>query len=372
MRGPTSRLATACAAGVGLVLLLLPSASPRAEEQPSAAASEPAAEAEPGEDEPLGPTAGESAPAEPRPEPRQRIEQRDLVNLETPAFPGYRVRDAFRIRVESRFLPAAGFDHFDADLYQPAVRLRATAPLSKRAVLRLTGRFLTSLYEIDGVTDFFGTGPSSGDAFDDFFRASLALQGGFRINESRGLFVDEEKWSLLGVAFGRSRWEQGAFGDALTGGGTLALGYEIEDLIRLALGVTVESRLDRGGARVGPAVDLRWNVNDRFTVRNRGRGLQLEYRLSPRFELLLAGFYDGDKFLLDRRAGLPNDLTFRDDRVQAGAGFEWKISRHFRLNLEAGAVAWRELRVRSADDGTLSKEKGDPSAYLDVRFEVRP
>ena len=117
---------------------------------------------------------------------------------------------------------------------------------------------------------------------------------------------------------------------------------------------------------------LRWNVTDRFTVRNRGRGLQLEYSLTPRFELFTAGFFDGDKFRLDSRPGLPDDLTFRDESVQAGAGFEWKISRHFRLNIEAGAVAWRELRVKSRNRGTLSKERGDPSAYIDFRFEVRP
>jgi hypothetical protein len=369
VRGPASRLGTACAAGIGLGLLLLATDSSRAGEEPAAAAPGSAGEVESGEPEPAGAPAGEPAA---EPEPRKRVEQRELVNLEKPAFPGSRVRDAFRIRMESNFLPAAGFDHFDADLYQPSVRLRITAPLSERAVLRLTGRFQASLYGFDGTTDFLGTGPSSGDPFDDFFRGSLALQGGFRLNRNRGLFVEDEKWSLLGVAFGRSRWEQGAFADALTGGGALALGYEIEDLIRLALGVRVESRLDRSGAKVSPAVDLRWNVTDLFTVRNRGRGVQLEYRLTPRFELLLTGFYEGDKFLLDRRPGLPNDLTFRDERVQAGAGFEWKISRYFRMNLEAGAVAWRKLRVRSRGDGSLSSEKGDPSAYLDVRFELRP
>jgi hypothetical protein len=367
VRGSATGRGAARAAGVGLALLLLASASPRAEEP--AAAPVPAAEGEAAEPEGGASPADEPAP---EPQPRKPVEQPDLVNLETPAFPGYRVRDAFRIRLGSGFLPAAGFDHFDADLYQPSVRVRATAPLSKRSVLQLTARFLASLYAFDGVTDFFGTGPTSGDPFDDFFRASLVLQGGFRLNESRSLFVEGEKWSLLGVAFGRSRWEEGAFGDALTGGGTLALGYEIEDRLRVALGVTVESRLDRGGARVGPALDLRWHVTDRFTVRNRGRGLQLEYELTPRFEVLLAAFYDSDKYLLDRRPGLPNDLTFRDQRVQAGAGFEWKLSRHFRMNLEAGAVAWRELRVRSVDDGNLSREKGDPSAYLGVRFEVRP
>lgn len=312
---------------------------------------------------------GEDDPAEGRPS-----DTFDTVNLETPAFPTapYRIRDAFRLRVQSRFLPSAGFDDFDADLYQPSLRFRATAPLSRRAVLQLTARFSASVYDFDGPTNFFGVAPSVGQPFDDFFRTALSLQGGFRINEHRGLFVEEEMWSVLGRAFGRSRWEEGAFGDGLSGGGSLALGYEIDDLIRLAVGVNIESRIDRGGVKFGPAVDLRWNVTERFTLRNRGRGLQLEYALTPKFEVFMAGFFDGDKFRLDSRPGLPDDLTFRDESVQAGAGFEWKISKHFRLNIEAGAVAWRELRVKSRELGNLSTERGDPSAYIDFRFEVRP
>jgi hypothetical protein len=239
-------------------------------------------------------------------------------------------------------------------------------------VLQLTARFAASVYDFDGSTNFFDSGPSKSDPFDDFFRTSLSLQGGYRINERRGLFVEEEVWSVLGRAFVGSSWENGAFGDGLTGGGSLALGYEIDDLIRVAVGINIKSRIDRSGVKIGPAFDLRWNVTDRFTVRNRGEGLQLEYSLTPRFELFVAGFFEGDKFRLDNRPGLPDDLTFRDESIQAGAGFEWKVSKHFRLNLEAGAVAWRELRVRSHAMGTLSKERGDPSAYFDFRFEVRP
>jgi hypothetical protein len=365
---------------LGLLLTLLAPGSAAADEEPvlGKSADESAAkvdvetgsrESEEPADADALPGAGDQEPAKGPPEPS---EQRDPVNVETPAFPGYRVRDAFRIRLRSEFRPSAGFDDFDLDLYQPSIRLRVTAPLSQRAVLQFTGRFLSSLYEFDGVTDFFDRGPASGDVFDDFFRADLSLQAGFRINESGGLLVEGERWSLLAELSGGSRWEEGAFAEALTGGGAVALGYEIEDLLRVAAGVGVENCLDRSGVTVSPIVDLRWKVTDRFTLRNRGQGVQLEYELSPRFEVMLMGFYDSDGFLLDRRPGLPNDLTFRDRVVKTGAGFEWKISRRFRLNLEAGAVAWRDVRVESADLGTLSKERGDPSPYFDIRFEVRP
>ncbi len=299
--------------------------------------------------------------------PAERIE---TTNLEDPAFPTPRIRDAFRIRLESRFLPSGAFDGFDVDLYRPELRLRATAPLSKRAVLQITGRFSTSRYDFDEGGDLLDTGSS--DSLSDFYEAVLGLQGGFRLNESRSLLVEGEMWSLLAAFRARSRWEAGAFADGFTASGVIALGYEIDDLIRLGVGAQLGSRLDRGGLRVTPIFNLKWDVTDRFTVRNRGRGVQLEYRLGERFEVFAAGFFEGDRFRLDSRPGQPDDLTFRDRKVLAGLGLEWKISKHFRVNVEGGAVAWRQIRVHSHDRGTFFKEEGDPGAYFDLRFEVRP
>jgi hypothetical protein len=317
-------------------------------------------------------TGGEAEEAAP-PQSKESKPEPDTSNLETPVFPeDYRIGDAFRIRLGSRFLPAASFDDFEADLYQPSLRLQATVPLSKRAVLQLSGRFAASLYDFDGSSDFFSGGPTRSDPFDSFFRTSLAAQGAFLLNPGGGFFLEDEMWSVLANAFVRSRWESGAFTDGISGGGSLALGYEIDDKLRLAIGVSLQSDPLGGGLKVDPVISLRWNVTDRITLRNRGRGLQLEYRVNRALELFAAGFFEGDKFQLESRAGVPNDLSFRDKAVQAGAGLEWRVSKSLRVNLELGAVAWRELRVKSEDLGTIAKEKSDPSAYLELRFEVRP
>jgi hypothetical protein len=322
--------------------------------------------------EPAKPDAEASEqPEPPKKAPRPRP---DTTNLETPAFPDdYRLGDAFRIRLGSRFLPAARFDGFEADLYEPSLRIQATIPLSRRAVLQASGRFLASLYDVDGSGNFFGRGQSIREPFDRFYRTSLSLQGAFLLNPNGGgFFVEDEMWSILANAFGRSRWESGNFSDGASGGGGLALGYEIEGRLRIAIGVGIQSKLVGGGVSVDPFASIRWNVTDALTVRNRGRGLQIEYRVHRKLELFVAGFYEGGKYRLSQRAGLPNDLSFRDKAVQAGAGFEWRAAKFLRVNVEAGAVAWRELRVKSEDLGTLAKLKSDPSAYLELRFQFRP
>ena len=67
-----------------------------------------------------------------------------------------------------------------------------------------------------------------------------------------------------------------------------------------------------------------------------------------------------------------DDLRLYDRMLLTGLGFEWKLSRVVRVNAEAGAVAWRRLRVRSDDLGTIVSRRGDPALYLELRFEVRP
>ncbi len=64
-------------------------------------------------------------------------------------------------------------------------------------------------------------------------------------------------------------------------------------------------------------------------------------------------------------------MKLRDRLVLVGTGFEWRISRRFRLNLEGGVVVSREFRVRS-DDTTLAKMSADPGGYLTLRVIVRP
>jgi hypothetical protein len=353
-----------------LVVALQLAAAPGAAEAPAPdeAGSE-AAEEVRAPDEPASPDPDDAVrPQRPLPDPEKRP---DPANVEPPVFPTYRVAEAFRVRVASRFVPSAAFDSFDVDLYEPEVHLRATVPLSLRAAIQLTVIGSTSRYDFSGGFDPFGLGDVSNDPFDDFYRTTVVLQGGFRVNDQRFLFVEDEIWSVLANVLGRARWEAGAFSESLTGGATLAMGYEIPELIRVGLGATLQTRIDGRGIRVSPVATLRWDVTKDLKLRSRGAGAQVEYNFSRRFEVFAAGFYDADVFRLEPRPGIDDDLTFRDEGIYAALGLEWKISRHLRLNIETGAVTRRKLEVRSHGDRLFS-ERGDPSAYLDVRFELRP
>ncbi len=322
--------------------------------------------------EPESVSSSESDPAaEPEAEsPPLPSQEDDPGNIETPIFPQARYRDALRVRLESSFLPNSDFGAVDVSLYAPDARLRLTIPLSDRAVLQLRGRIGYSHYDFSGTSDLFGTGPTTGDPLDPLYRSGLSAQGAYRLNEERSFFVAGESWSLLANAFARSSWEAGQFAQGLSGGGSLAFGYQNEK-IRIALGIRLESESTGGGVDVDPVATIRWDPTPRITVRNRGTGGQIEYRLTPSVETFVAGYVSSQSYRLADRAGASDDLKLRDRLVLVGTGFEWRINRHFRLNLEGGVVVSRKLQVRS-DNTTLSSMTADTGGYLTLRVIVRP
>ena len=315
-------------------------------------------------------------PATPPTDDEEATVADDATHLEALAFPGVRYRDAVRLHFQSRFVPDAHLGPGHASLYRPDLRGRVTIPVSERAVLRVSARGGMGRYEYRGPDLFF-------DDSLDLYQTRLAVQGAYRLNDAdQRLLRPGERWSLLASLQGGSDFESGAFDDGLSGGGDLALGYEIPGTLRVAAGASIT--VQDGGVDVGPTGFLRWNVSEAVTLRNRGLGLQLEYRWSPRLELFVSGFRSTDTYALDTVGSgvfpgiglVPpvavDDLVLRDRMLLSGAGFEWKLSQHLRLNTEAGVVAWRRLRVASDDFGTLISRRGDPSLYVEVRFEVRP
>ena len=123
---------------------------------------------------------------------------------------------------------------------------------------------------------------------------------------------------------------------------------------------------------MGPTGSFRWNITADLTHRDNGLSVQLEYRLTPNVELFASGYRTTDEYRLRDVSGAPDELTFRDRQVLVGAGFEWKLSRRLRLNLEAGAVSWRKVRLHSDDMGTLISQRGDPSPVPVRRDNLLP
>ena len=305
--------------------------------------------------------------------PKKRRSSSDgnvIVTVDEPAYPGLDIGDAIRIWLESFHAPGAEIGDAEVDLSRPEVRLRARLPVDERVSMQLTGTFGANLYDVDGEAGLFRDCAQC-RLPDVLYSTSLGLQAGFLINESSYLLRPREQWAVLTAGFVRARWEPGAFSDSISGGGSLGLGYKLPEKLRIALGARVETSIEDGKLGVGPMGDLRWDITDRWRLRNRGVGLQLDYRPGRQLEFFVAGFRTSDRFQLDRREGDPSDLSVRDRQILAGAGIEWKLFDRLRITTEAGAIVTRKLTVSDENDD-LDTAVGSGSPYFELRVEVRP
>jgi hypothetical protein len=292
------------------------------------------------------------------------------VELDDFVFPGL-PRGLLRLELGSGFAPPADAGGSEVALAVPGARLRLQAPIGVRASVQAFAAFASSLYEVDHASELFEDCDAC-PAPDDFYSTSLGAQGALLLNDSRYLIRPGERWALVGEAYWRARFAQGAFERSLTTGTVIGLGYELPAKLRVAVGAQIDVALDGGEVSVRPTGAFRWDITPIWRLHNRGFGLELELRPMRRFELFASGYRSSDHFRLRSRSGLPAGANFRDRRWQVGAGFEWKLWRWLRLRGEAGAILDRRLAVRASGEGTLDSSGVDPSPYVDLRLELRP
>ncbi len=312
------------------------------------------------------PARGEEKPIEPA-----VADGVEPVLVDEPAFPAPLPKDRLRIWTGSYFAPPADFGDVDLGLTRTELRFRGRLPINGKASVQVTGDFRASLYDEDGSGALFADCadcPSPGS----LYSALLAVQGGYLLNRDWHLFRDDEQWAIVGALYGRARWEPGAFEESLTPGLSLGIGYQLPLKLRVAVTARVERALDGDGVKVAPSGYLRWYITPKVRLRNRGLGLELEYRPTSRVEVFVTGFQSSDRFRLDDRPGLSAAPTFSDRQVAVGGGLVFKVAHAFRVSFETGAIVDRRVYVNTRDDGRVDSTDGDISPYFSLRAEIRP
>jgi len=278
-----------------------------------------------------------------------------------------------RLKLANRFIGQADFGSFEVNSYQPEGRLTLTVPVAKNAGVRLLGTGRVILYDFDGVSDLAGESPGSEKPFDALNSWTLRLQGAYLLDEDATLFSDKERWSILVDAFGKARWEAGSdVSDALTWGGTLALGYKLAKRLEVAAGLSIGTKLMESGIGVSPFIEVDWRINDDWSLRSYGMGLQVERTLTERLALFARARLEGSSYRLDDRGGSIGKGSIQVRQLPAGLGLRWDLARRVRLTTALGAIAYHRLRVKDEDEDVVGSETADPSPYVMVRFDLRP
>ena len=272
----------------------------------------------------------------------------------------------------SDFVIASDFDEFEATSYEPGGRLKLTLPVARNAAVRVVVRGSALLTDFDEVsTDLFGT-PTTGDPFDDLYATSFELQGGVRPGWS-GLFSDEERWTFVAEGRARARWERGAsFGSSFTGAGALGVGYQIGEWLEILVGAGASSRLLDEGVGFHPVFEVDWRFAERWRLRTRGQGAQLEYDVADALTVFAAAQRQSRSYLTEDRSALGGDGRLRNRSLPVSLGVRWDISDHVELTLVGGAVVKQEIETRNHDDDEVGHVRAGPAPFVGVTFEIRP
>lgn len=157
-------------------------------------------------------------------------------------------------------------------------------------------------------------------------------------------------------------------GQALSGGGGLALGYSVGPALTVGLGVFATTRLE-DSPLVIPSLFLRWQASERLLVETTGPGVRVSWQASDALSLSgRAGFSFRQWRLDDRRARVPAGIV-NDAAGELAAGLLGRLG-PLSLTAEAGAVVWQELTVRDRRGELVRRLRGAPAPLLTLRLEL--
>lgn len=135
-----------------------------------------------------------------------------------------------------------------------------------------------------------GDAASIGAEFDDVTTLSLIATYTDRLNDST-------TWFLMGGAISAGE-DDADFSDSLDGligGGFL---YEMNDKLKLGLGVVVKTQLD-DDVLIVPVPQIQYTLDDRWSINTQGIGVRVNYKASDSLDYGVSGQYESTTFRLD-------------------------------------------------------------------------
>ncbi len=272
----------------------------------------------------------------------------------------------------SDFVIGSDFGEFDASSYEPAGRIKVTLPVAENAAIRMVARGSALLTDFDDVsTDLFGT-PTTSDPFDNLYSTSFDLQGGLRPGWS-GLLTEDERWTLLAELRTRASWESGAsFGSAVSLGGGIGVGYQIGDWLEILVGAGASSGVLDGGISFSPVFEIDWRFAERWRLRSRGMGGQIEYDIDDSLTVFVGAQKQSRSYVTADRVALGGEGKLRNQSLPVSLGLRWDISPHVELTLVSGAMLRGEMRTQDDHGNDVAKVRAGPAPFVGITFELRP
>ena len=238
---------------------------------------------------------------------------------------------------------------------------RVSAPLylGEDFFVALTVAHQFESFDFDGFAD---------DPWDELHRTSIGIAGQQKLANG---------WSWIALAAIDADYESGAdIGRSITGGVVTGAWYEFNDTLKLGLGVSASSRLERKISVIPfPIIDWDFAENWAFTTAppdgfNTGPGVSIRWDGLEDFRLSLVYQFQSDRQRLDDSAavGFGDRIDgvgeFRQSRVALVGTY--LFDENLSLSAHAGVAFGGEIEIRDSDGDSLDENDFDSSLVFGI------
>lgn len=220
-------------------------------------------------------------------------------------------------------------------------------------------------------------------ALDDYqFSGYMAFPGRtywdqvHRLGGSIALQYDlTDRWDITIAPSVEFSGESGAkIGNSLIYGGYIATSYDFDPTLTLGVGVGTYFGIEK--TSVFPYIVVNWKITDRlkltnpFTTSPAGpAGLELSYKVDPKWEVGVGGAYRSSRFRLDEDFPTWNGVgEYR--RIPVFARLSYKACPSFTIDLYGGASFMNKVWQYDQNGNELSATKADAAPLLGLTLKA--
>lgn len=265
---------------------------------------------------------------------------------------------SFSLRSQGSYLASADIDdggEVGIARLGPTLGIRYAPDRTASLDLSLGAEF--SFYDFDDATGIIAGGDPAGD----FAEYTLGLR-------YTAQAADRWWWFVGGQASWASE-ESDNLGDGFTAGGIGGATYQVNDSLRIGLGIAVRSRIE-DDVLVYPLPIIDWQINDQWSLGTTDNGLRLTYAPFEDWSFFAAAGWDSHEYRLLSDGPIP-DGVMRDDHIPVVAGVHWRPDPHVEIEASLGMSVWNQYEFLNSAGDEIADTDSDAALMAGLSARLR-
>lgn len=270
-----------------------------------------------------------------------------------------RAAPTFTFTATGSLTDRADLDDGPGDLRVSRARLGVQAgfDLGERRSLALGIGVERSWYDFNDATDL----DPSGDPFGDVTDSELFLRYSAPFNDSTSWFG----LAAIGIAA-----EDGAdISDSFVYTGSLGFITRASESFSWGLGILVRTQLE-DDALVIPIPQIRWSIDDKWTLESQRAGLRLDYAYSESLSAGLQAEYVSRSYRLDDNGPIPDGMA-TDRRVPLSFYADYEPTPAFTIGAAIGASVYSNIELLDSGGNDLTDDDIDTALFFSLTARIR-